>query len=63
MSTVLPPLSLDEVSHFEDPFAALNRILNEYNIGHVGPAQHVPLWVFARDPTGKVQGGVRGQSY
>jgi len=38
-------------------------MLNEYNVGHVGPANHVPLWLFARDPAGKVQGGVRGQTY
>lgn len=64
MSSALPPLSLDEVSHpAEDPFAALNAILNEYNTGHVGPPKHVPLWLFARDPAGKVQGGVRGQTY
>jgi GNAT superfamily N-acetyltransferase len=64
MSTALPPLSLDEITQpAQDPFAALNALLNEYNIGHVGPARHVPLWLFARDPAGKVQGGVRGQTY
>lgn len=64
MSTRLPPLSIDEVTpSSEDPFAALNAILNEYNAGQVGPANHVPLWLFARDIEGKVQGGVRGQTY
>jgi ribosomal protein S18 acetylase RimI-like enzyme len=64
MSTVLLPLSIDEVTPAaEDPFAALNAILNEYNAGHVGPAGHLPLWLFARDSEGKVQGGLRGQTY
>src|SRR6476660_5040228 len=64
MAIALSPLSLDEVTQpAEDPFAALNAMLNEYNLGHVGPANHVPLWLFARDPSGKVQGGVRGQTY
>lgn len=64
MSTVLPPLSLDDVTQAgEDPFAALNAILNQYNTAHTGAARHVPLWVFARDPAGKVQGGLRGQTY
>jgi hypothetical protein len=38
-------------------------MLNEYNAGRVGPANHLPLWVFARDPSGKIQGGARGQIY
>jgi ribosomal protein S18 acetylase RimI-like enzyme len=64
MATALSLLSLDEVTQpAEDPFAALNAMLNEYNLGHVGPANHVPLWLFARDPSGKVQGGLRGQTY
>jgi len=64
MSTVLPLLALEEVTHpAEDPFAALNAMLNEYNVGHVGPANHVPLWLFARDAAGKVQAGLRGQTY
>jgi len=64
MPNVLPPLSFDEVTQpAADPFAVLNAMLNEYNIEQVGPASHVPLWLFARDPSGKVQGGVRGQTY
>ena len=64
MPSALLPLSLDEVTRStEDPFAALNAMLDEYNTGHVGPAKHVPLWLFARDTAGKVQGGVRGQTY
>jgi ribosomal protein S18 acetylase RimI-like enzyme len=64
MPTALSPLSLEEVTQLaEDPFAALNAILGDYNTGHVGPAKHVPLWIFARDTTGKIQGGVRGQTY
>jgi GNAT superfamily N-acetyltransferase len=64
MPNVLPSLSLDEVTQpAADPFAALNAILNEYNVEQSGPANHVPLWLFARDPSGKVQGGVRGQTY
>src|SRR5690349_22164835 len=59
-----PSLLLEEVTQAAaDPFAALNALLNEYNIEQVGPAHHVPLWLFARDPSGKVQGGVRGQTY
>ena len=64
MSTVLPPLSLDEVTQSaEDPFAALNAILNSYNTAEIGPPKHLPLWLFARDPAGKVHGGLRGQTY
>ena len=64
MPTTLPPLSFDEVTRpAEDPFAALNAMLNEYNTGQAGPVKHVPLWLFARDAAGKVQGGVRGQTY
>jgi GNAT superfamily N-acetyltransferase len=60
----LPPLVLDEVCQAaEDPFGALATILDQYNTGHVGPTKHVPLWLFARDAAGKVQGGVRGQTY
>ena len=64
MPSVLPPLTLDEVTQSaEDPFASLNAILNSYNTGQVGPPGHLPLWLFARDDTGKVQGGLRGQTY
>jgi ribosomal protein S18 acetylase RimI-like enzyme len=64
MHNILPQLLLDEVTQpAEDPFAVLNAMLNEHNIEHVGPPNHVPLWLFARDPAGKVQGGVRGQTY
>ena len=64
MPNVLPPLSFDEVTQpGTDPFAVLNALLVEYNNERVGPANHVPLWLFARDPSGKVQGGVRGQTY
>src|SRR5215204_1348273 len=59
----LPPLTFDEVAQFEDPFAALNAMLHDYNTGHIGPTQHVPLWLFARDAAGKVHGGLRGQTY
>jgi GNAT superfamily N-acetyltransferase len=55
---------LDEVTQpAADPLAVLDAMLNEYNIEKVGPANYVPLWLFARDPSGKVQGGVRGQTY
>ena len=64
MPTVLPSLVLDEAtSSAEDPFAALNAMLREHNVEHIGPENHVPLWLFARDPSGKVQGGLRGQTY
>lgn len=64
MAAALPPLSFDDVTRpADDPFAALNAMLNDHNTRHVGPTRHVPLWVFARDGTGKVQGGVRGQTY
>jgi len=64
MPDVLPPLLLEEVTQpAADPFAVLNAMLSEFNIEQVGPANHVPLWLFARDPSGKVQGGVRGQTY
>jgi GNAT superfamily N-acetyltransferase len=64
MPTILAPLLLEEVTQpAQDPFAALNAVLREYNIEHVGPANHIPLWLFARDPTGEVQGGLRGETY
>jgi hypothetical protein len=64
MSTVLPPLSLDEVSRAaENPFTAVNTLLGDFNTGHVGPTKHVPLWLLARDADGKVQGGLLGQTY
>jgi len=64
MPNDLPPLLLDEVTQpAADPFAVLNAMLNEHNIEQVGPANHVPLWLFARDAAGKVQAGLRGQTY
>ena len=64
MLTDLSPLALDDVTRSgEDPFATLNALLGDYNAEHVGRAAHVPLWLFARDAAGKVQGGVRGQTY
>jgi GNAT superfamily N-acetyltransferase len=58
------PLSLDEVTQStEDPFARLNALLGDYNKQQFGPPNHVPLWLFARDTQGKVQGGLRGQTY
>jgi GNAT superfamily N-acetyltransferase len=57
-------LVLDDVSQAaEDPFAALNTILSGFNEGHIGAANHVPLWLFARDAKGRVQGGLRGRTY
>jgi ribosomal protein S18 acetylase RimI-like enzyme len=64
MRPEMPELSLDDVAKSaEDPFAVLNAMLGAYNADHVGPTAHVPLWIFARDPSGKVQGGLRGQTY
>lgn len=60
----LPTLLLEDVSQAaEDPFAALNGILSSFNERTVGPANHLPLWLFARDPEGRVQGGLRGRTY
>jgi len=56
--------SIEEVTQLAvDPFAELNAMLSEYNSERVGPANHIPLWLFARDPTGKVQAGLRGETY
>jgi GNAT superfamily N-acetyltransferase len=64
MSTVLPSLSLDDVTQSdEDPFARLNGLLHDYNTAHIGPGRHLPVWLFARDASGNVQGGLRGQTY
>jgi ribosomal protein S18 acetylase RimI-like enzyme len=64
MPTILAPLLLEEVTKpAQDPFAALNALLREYNIEQVGPANQIPLWLFARDPAGNVQGGLRGETY
>lgn len=60
----LLPISLDDVTpSAEDPFAALRQILGDYNTGRTAQPQHVPLWIFARDAAGKVQGGLIGQTY
>ena len=41
MSTVLLSIALEEVTQpAEDPFAALNAMLNEYNVERVGRANH-----------------------
>lgn len=64
MSGSPPQLMLEEVTrNADDPFATLNAMLNEHNTGHIGPTKHVPLWLFARDATGHIQGGLRGQTY
>lgn len=64
MPSVPAPLLLEEVTHpAQDPFAALNAVLREYNIEQAGPANHIPLWLFARDPAGTVHGGLRGETY
>ena len=64
MTDTSPPLVVDNVTLAdEDPFGILTGLLNAYNDSVVGPAKHVPLWLFARDRTGRVQGGVRGQTY
>ena len=64
MPTILAPLLLEEVTQqAQDPFAALNAVLREYNIEQVGLANQIPLWLFARDPAGEVQGGLRGETY
>ena len=64
MSIHLPPLSLDDVTRTtENPFTTVNTLLSDFNAGHVGPTKHVPLWLLARDPDGKVQGGLTGQTY
>jgi len=57
MPADLPPLSLDDVTQTaENPFTTVNTLLSDFNAGHVGPTTHVPLWLLARDPNGKVQG-------
>lgn len=57
-------LILDEVSQAsQDPFAVLNGLLNDHNAAQGAPWQLKPLWLFARDATGKVQGGIRGSTY
>jgi GNAT superfamily N-acetyltransferase len=57
-------LSIDDVTRAaDDPLATLNTLLNDHNARHVGPTKHVPLWLFARDASGQVQGGLRGQTY
>ena len=64
MTSPLPELTLEEVTrNADDPFAALNAMLNEHNSSHIGPTKHVPLWLFARDETGRIHGGLRGQTY
>jgi len=57
-------LTLDEITQAgEDPFATLNGLLSDYNATKGTWRQQVPLWLFARDATGKVQGGIRGSTF
>lgn len=64
MRTDLPPLLLDDATRpAGHPLATLDSMLGDYNAQHAGPATHVPLWLFMRDGTGKIHGGLRGQTY
>jgi GNAT superfamily N-acetyltransferase len=57
-------ITIDDVTTTRtDPFVALGNILRDYNNLHVPPEETVPVWLFARDSTGKVQGGLRGRSF
>ena len=62
MSTV-PPTRAGRSHLTAQIFAALNAMLDEYNVGQVGVANQVPLWLFVRDAAGEVQGGLRGETY
>jgi GNAT superfamily N-acetyltransferase len=64
MTNTLPAaISIDHVTtNGTDPFVALGDILRDYNKLHVPPEDTVPVWLFARDSTGKVQGGLRGRT-
>lgn len=44
-----------------DPFAELSKILRTHNESFTGPqGAHVPIWLFARDDSNGVIGGLRG---
>ena len=46
----------------ENPFEALGSHLRDYNNGFVPDTGSVPLWLFARDGEGHVQGGLDGRT-
>jgi GNAT superfamily N-acetyltransferase len=57
-------ITIDNVTtNAADPFAALSDILRSYNSQHMHSEESLPVWLFARDETGKVQGGLRGRSF
>jgi GNAT superfamily N-acetyltransferase len=58
------PLTIDDVSvNATNPFAALGSILGDYNKQFVPTEDSIPLWLFARDASGQVQGGLNGRTH
>lgn len=56
-------LVIDDVCRAdENPFEAFGALLRDYNNGFVPDTGSVPLWLFARDARGRVQGGLDGRS-
>ena len=58
------PITIDDMTATgRDPSAALVDILRDFNKQFVPPEDSVPLWLFARDGQGHVQGGLRGRTH
>jgi GNAT superfamily N-acetyltransferase len=56
-------ITIDDIaSNAKDPFAALGDILRGFNSQYVPQEDAIPVWLFARDATGTVQGGLRGRT-
>jgi GNAT superfamily N-acetyltransferase len=57
------PITIHDIApNATDPFAALSDILRGYNSQYRPPEEAIPVWLFARDGSGKVQGGLRGRT-
>ncbi len=56
-------LSIDDVCRAdENPFEVFGAFLRAYNNGFVPDTGSVPLWLFVRDASGRVQGGLDGRT-
>lgn len=57
-------ITIEDVSrNNEDPFDVLAGFLKAFNEAHAGKTKWVPLYLFARDEAGRLQGGIRGTTY
>lgn len=56
-------LTIDDICRAdENPFEALASVLRRHNEVFVPDVGSVPMWLFARDANGRVQGGLDGRT-